>query len=48
MKPGATVKKTFKLKRGDYTLFCNIDDKNPDGTVTNHYHKGMSTILTVQ
>src|SRR5262249_40944509 len=45
---GKTVKKTFKLAKGDYVMFCNIDDKNPDGTITNHYHRGMSAILTVQ
>ena len=48
VKPAKTVKKTFKLAKGDYVMFCNIDDKNPDGTITNHYHQGMSAILTVQ
>jgi len=48
VKPGKTVKKTFKLAKGDYVMFCNIDDANADGTVTNHFHRGMTAILTVQ
>jgi len=27
-------------------MFCNIDIKNPDGTVTNHFQKGMSATIT--
>jgi hypothetical protein len=48
VKAGKTAKKTFKLAKGDYVMFCNIDDKNADGTVTNHFHRGMQAILTVQ
>jgi hypothetical protein len=48
VKPGKTIKKTVKLAKGDYVMFCNIDDKNPDGTTTNHYHRGMDAILIVQ
>jgi len=48
VKPGKTVIKTFKLTPGTYVMFCNIDDKNPDGTVLNHFHHGMSATITVQ
>jgi hypothetical protein len=29
-------------------MFCNIDDKNADGTVTNHFTRGMTAVLTVK
>ena len=39
--------KRFDLTPGTYVLFCNIDSKNADGTVTNHFQRGMSAVLTV-
>ena len=38
---GKRVTKTFDLSPGTYVMFCNIDDKNPDGSVTNHFQEGM-------
>ena len=43
-----TVTKTFTLTRGTYVMFCNIDDKLPDGTVVSHFQRGMSATITVQ
>jgi uncharacterized cupredoxin-like copper-binding protein len=48
VKPGQHVVKTFKLTPGTYVLFCNIDDANPDGTVTSHFQRGMSDTITVR
>jgi mono/diheme cytochrome c family protein/uncharacterized cupredoxin-like copper-binding protein len=48
VKPGKTVTKTFALTPGTYVMFCNIDDKNADGTVTNHFTRGMTAVLTVK
>ena len=48
VKVGATVTKHFKLTPGNYVVFCNIDDKAPDGTVTSHFQNGMSATLTVR
>jgi uncharacterized cupredoxin-like copper-binding protein len=48
IKPGKTVVKAFKLTPGTYVMFCNIDEKNPDGTVLNHFHQGMAATITVQ
>jgi mono/diheme cytochrome c family protein len=48
VKPGKTVTKTFPLTPGTYVMFCNIDDKNADGTVTNHFVHGMTAVLTVK
>ena len=48
VKPGQVVVKTFKLSPGTYVLFCNIDNKNPDGTVTSHFQRGMSDTITVR
>jgi uncharacterized cupredoxin-like copper-binding protein len=45
---GKTVTKTFKLSPGTYVLFCNIDNRNTDGTVVNHFVKGMRATITVQ
>jgi uncharacterized cupredoxin-like copper-binding protein len=44
--PGKKVTKSFDLSPGTYVMFCNIDIKNPDGTVTNHFQKGMSATIT--
>jgi uncharacterized cupredoxin-like copper-binding protein len=48
IKPGKTVVKSFTLTPGTYVMFCNIDNQNPDGTVVNHFHEGMSATITVQ
>jgi uncharacterized cupredoxin-like copper-binding protein len=48
VKPGQHVVKKFKLAPGTYVLFCNIDDKNPDGTVISHFQQGMSDTVTVR
>ena len=45
--PGKSVTKRLKLTPGSYVIFCNIDNKAPDGTVTNHFQSGMSATLTV-
>jgi len=41
IKPGKTKSKVFNLKKGTYTLFCNIVDKEGDV----HFHKGMHAII---
>ena len=48
VKPGQHVVKTFKLTPGTYVLFCNIDNKNSDGTITNHFQHGMTDTITVR
>jgi uncharacterized cupredoxin-like copper-binding protein len=48
VKAGKTVIRTFKLTPGTYVMFCNIDNNNADGTVTNHFQHGMTATLTVQ
>jgi hypothetical protein len=45
VKPHAHVTKTFTLTPGTYVMFCNIDDKSSDGTVTNHFQHGMHAML---
>ncbi len=44
---GKQVGKTFDLSPGTYVMFCNIDTKNPDGTITNHFQEGMHATVTV-
>jgi hypothetical protein len=46
VKAGQTVVHTFHLTAGTYVMFCNIDDKLPDGTVLNHFQHGMSATIT--
>jgi len=46
VKAGATVVKTFHLTPGTYVMICNIDDKQPDGTVVSHFQRGMSATIT--
>jgi len=46
VKPGATVVKIYHLTPGTYVMICNIDDKQPDGTVVSHFQKGMSATIT--
>ena len=48
VKPGKTVVKTFELSPGTYVMFCNVDDKAPDGTVVNHFHQGMAATISAQ
>jgi len=48
VKPGATVVKSFRLSPGTYVMICNIDDKQPDGSVVSHFQRGMSATITVQ
>ena len=48
VKPGQHVVKTFKFTPGTYVLFCNIDDKNADGSITSHFQSGMSDTITVR
>jgi hypothetical protein len=43
----ASVTKSFTLPAGTYVMFCNIDTKNGDGTITNHFKRGMAATLTV-
>jgi uncharacterized cupredoxin-like copper-binding protein len=45
IKPGKTKSKTFKLPAGSYIAFCNIVDKENDGSVISHFAKGMYTTL---
>ncbi len=46
VKKGQTVVKTIKLAAGNYVMICNIDNKQPDGTVLNHFHRGMDATFT--
>lgn len=48
VEPGATVTKHFKLTPGSYVMFCNIDNTEPDGTVVNHYQRGMVASLVAR
>jgi hypothetical protein len=43
---GSSVTKTLDLPPGTFIMFCNIDSKN-NGTVINHFVKGMVTTLVV-
>jgi uncharacterized cupredoxin-like copper-binding protein len=43
----AHVTKSFTLTPGTYVLFCNIDTKNSDGSVINHFQHGMSATITI-
>jgi uncharacterized cupredoxin-like copper-binding protein len=45
---GAKKTLTLNLTPGTYTLFCNIDVHAPDGTVVNHFHRGMHATLVVK
>jgi hypothetical protein len=45
---GTSKTLTAKLGPGIYVMFCNIDNKAPDGSVTNHFRQGMSATLFVQ
>ncbi len=43
---GKTVKKTITLTPGTYVMFCNIDTVLPDGSVLNHFQRGMRSVIT--
>jgi len=44
-KPGKTESKAFKLSPGSYILFCNIVQKEKDGTIESHFKEGMYTTI---
>ncbi len=46
VKVGSHSTRRFVLTPGTYVMFCNIDSKTSDGTVTNHFMKGMSATVT--
>ena len=43
---GKTVKTTIALTPGTYVMICNIDTVLPDGTVGNHFQRGMYSVIT--
>lgn len=47
VKMGKTARKTIDLEAGTYVMFCNIDTPQPDGSVINHFQRGMHNVLTV-
>jgi uncharacterized cupredoxin-like copper-binding protein len=48
LKPKRSGSLTVKgLPAGHYVLFCNIVDKEPNGTKLSHYAEGMSTTFSV-
>jgi hypothetical protein len=44
---GTSCDGTFDLAAGNYVLFCNIVEKEEDGTMESHYKEGMHTAFTV-
>lgn len=38
---------TFEMDPGDYVLFCNIVEEEPDGRIESHFAEGMATTFTV-
>ncbi len=48
IKSQTAKRKTMKLAPGRYVIFCNITDRQPDGTVTSHFAEGMHAELTVK
>ncbi|MCZ7529961.1 MAG: hypothetical protein M5U31_06220 [Acidimicrobiia bacterium] len=38
---------TFDMDPGDYVLFCNLVETEPDGTQVSHFAEGMATTFTV-
>jgi hypothetical protein len=38
---------TFQLSAGSYVLFCNVAEKEPDGSLESHYQEGMRSAFTV-
>lgn len=47
IKAQAHAVRRFDLTPGTYVMFCNIDTKSKDATVTNHFAHGMHAVLTV-
>jgi hypothetical protein len=45
IKKGKTKSKVFKLSPGSYVVFCNVVDKEKDGTVVSHFKEGMHTTI---
>jgi uncharacterized cupredoxin-like copper-binding protein len=43
----STTLRVKNLPVGNYTLFCNIVDAQPDGSVLSHYAKGMTVGFAV-
>ncbi len=48
VRPGKTVTNNFELTPGSYVIFCNIDTPQPDGSVLNHFQRGMHASFVVQ
>jgi uncharacterized cupredoxin-like copper-binding protein len=46
VKAGASKTVVIKLTPGTYTMICNIDTTESDGTVINHFVKGMHAAFT--
>lgn len=46
VKVGATTTKTISLTPGTYVMICNIDNKLADGSVLNHFQRGMYAVIT--
>lgn len=44
---GKTKSISFDLKAGDYVIFCNIVDDEPDGTKLSHFKQGMHSSFSV-
>jgi uncharacterized cupredoxin-like copper-binding protein len=47
VKPKKTKSLTKKLAVGDYVFFCNLVDKEKDGTTVSHYAEGMYVRFSV-
>jgi uncharacterized cupredoxin-like copper-binding protein len=47
LKPKKAKSLTKTLDPGDYVLFCNVVDKESDGSVLSHYAQGMHQGFTV-
>jgi hypothetical protein len=43
---GKTATKTIDLTPGTYVMICTIDNVLPDGTVLNHFQRGMDSVIT--
>ena len=47
VKAGASKTVTIKLTPGTYTMICNIDTKQSDGTIISHFQRGMHSVVAV-
>ena len=45
---GKSKSKTFDLAAGTYVVFCNITEKQADGSVVSHFAQGMHETITVK